>query len=110
MTRKTTSLLCRIPHRTHARARAHTHARGRARGRTAHAGCRLAHARTGDPASLRQRARGELTEQPGSRVVTLMGGDHFGSLAGRVVLVTGATSGMGLTTAKLLAANGAKVS
>jgi len=38
-----------------------------------------------------------------------MGVDTYGSLEGRVILVTGATSGMGLTSAQMLAQNGAKV-
>ena len=38
-----------------------------------------------------------------------MPGDSYGSLEGRVILVTGSTSGMGLTSAQMLAANGAKV-
>ena len=38
-----------------------------------------------------------------------MPGDSYGSLEGRVILVTGSTSGMGLTTAQMLAENGAKV-
>ena len=39
----------------------------------------------------------------------MAGQDSYGSLAGRVILVTGSTSGMGLRTAQMLAANGAHV-
>eukprot|EP01047_Picozoa_sp_COSAG01_P111773 COSAG01_NODE_40539_length_462_cov_1.358127_1_plen_44_part_01 len=35
-----------------------------------------------------------------------MGTDKWGSLEGRVVLVTGATSGIGLATSRALANNG----
>ena len=45
----------------------------------------------------------------GQSLLLIMPGDSYGSLEGRVILVTGSTSGMGLTTAQMLAENGAKV-